>query len=184
MSLDKHLENVIKETENNAKRTGFIGKLLESATPFLVFINIPLAVTVGVTGLALDTLQKKKNLKDTMMPDSWLKEVAASTTISDNGLAFLRDKMGDKNSVSVADALVFLEIEYEHEKSLKLVKPSVEIKEEPLSGAKALKARFSKIKENEEVKIKPQRIKQFYNEVIDLSPKAINLLMLLKGKKK
>ena len=92
--------------------------------------------------------------------------------------------MGDKNSVSVADALVFLEIEYEHEKSLKLVKPSIEMKEEPLSGAKALKARFSKIKENEEVKIKPQRIKQLYNEVIDLSPKAINLLMLLKGKKK
>ena len=47
-----------------------------------------------------------------------------------------------------------------------------------------MKARFSKIKENEEVKIKPQRIKQLYNEVIDLSPKAINLLMLLKGKKK
>lgn len=119
MSLEKSLKDTIKDKEDKVKGGFGIGSILESVSPFLVFINLPLAITAGATGLAIDAISKKKNLKSAMMPDEWLKQVAESPYVSEKGLAFLKKSLGDNESISVSDALIFLEIENEHEKESK-----------------------------------------------------------------
>lgn len=184
MSLEQSLKDVIKEHEDKAKKGFGLGAMLEGASPFLAFINLPVAITAGVTGLAIDSLTKKKNLEKTMMPDSWLKKVAESDNVSVEGLNFLREKIGKGNTLSVSDALVFLEIENSHEKTLRqsnqrLVKKEVE----DFSGVNALKSKFKNI-EKKNVIVKRNPINSIGKNLIEIGPRAISLIIAIKGKGK
>lgn len=184
MSLEKNLKDIIKDKEESAKKGFGIGNIIETVSPFLAFVNLPLAITAGATGLALDSIAKKKSLISTMMPDEWLKKVAESKDVSDKGLNFLREKIAEKETISVSDALIFLEIENEHEKSINKNKkePIKEIiNEDKFSGIKALKERFKEV-EKKEVKITNNFSKNIAKNIIEIGPRAIGLFMTIKGK--
>ena len=183
MSLEKSLKDTIKDKEEKAKSGFGIGNILESVSPFLVFINLPLAITAGATGLAIDSIAKKRNLKTTMMPDEWLKQVAESPHISKKGLAFLKKSLNNNESISVSDALIFLEIENEHEKELKQVdKKEIKKNENSKEGVEALKNRLNKVEERD-VQIKKSLPKEIVKNVVEIGPRAVSLFLAIKGNK-
>lgn len=186
MSLEKSLKDTIKEKELKVESGLGLGKILQGASPFLAFVNLPIAIATGAAGLTADTITKKRNLKTTMMPDEWLDQVAKSPYVSEEGLAFLMSKMGEGNTISVADALSFLEIEDAHEKSLhKSEKPHLENKEptKKFAGAEALKKRAGKISDDIVVN-EPPMINKVVKTAITVIPAAVGLLFEIKGKKK
>lgn len=183
MSLEKSLKDTIKDKEEKAKSGFGIGSILETVSPFLVFINLPLAITAGATGLALDSISKKKNLKTTMMPDEWLKQVAESPHISQKGLAYLKKSLNKNDSISVSDALVFLEIENEHEKELKKnVKEDIKRDKDSKEGVNALKNRLNNVKETK-IEIKKSLPKEIVKNVVEVGPRAVSLFLAIKGNK-
>lgn len=187
MSLEKSLKDTIKEKELKIESGLGLGKILQGASPFLAFVNLPIAIAAGAAGLTADTITKNRNLKSTMMPDEWLDQVAKSPYVSQEGLAFLMSKMGEGSTVSVADALSFLEIEEAHERSLdQSQKPRLEKKAEVIkkfAGAEALKKRASKI-DQDVVITEPPMINKVVKTAISVVPKAVGLLFEIKGKKK
>lgn len=187
MSLEKSLKDTIKEKELKIESGLGLGKILQGASPFLAFVNLPIAIAAGAAGLTADTITKNRNLKSTMMPDEWLDQVAKSPYVSQEGLAFLMSKMGEGNTVSVADALSFLEIEDAHEKSLhQSQKPRLENKTETakkFAGAEALKKRAGKISEDV-VFNEPPVFNKVVKTAVAVVPKAVGLLFEIKGKKK
>lgn len=184
MSLEKSLKDTIKDKEDKVKGGFGIGSILESVSPFLVFINLPLAITAGATGLAIDAISKKKNLKSAMMPDEWLKQVADSPYVSEKGLAFLKKSLGDNESISVSDALIFLEIENEHEKESKQEeKKSKENKvKNNKEGFMALKNRLNDVNKTTE-EPKKSIPKEIVKNVVEVGPRAVGLFLAIKGNK-
>ena len=73
MSLEKSLKDTIKDKEDKVKGGFGIGSILESVSPFLVFINLPLAITAGATGLAIDAISKKKTARTVVKENNTLK---------------------------------------------------------------------------------------------------------------
>lgn len=184
MSLEKSLKDTIKDKQDKVKGGFGIGSILESVSPFLVFINLPLAITAGATGLAIDAISKKKNLKSAMMPDEWLKQVAESPYVSEKGLAFLKKSLGDNESISVSDALIFLEIENEHEKESKQEeKKSKENKvKNNKEGFMALKNRLNHVNKTTE-EPKKSIPKEIVKNVVEVGPRAVGLFLAIKGNK-
>lgn len=184
MSLEKSLKDTIKDREDKAKSGFGIGSILESVSPFLVFINLPLAITAGATGLAIDAIAKKKSLKSEMMPDEWLKQVAESPYVSENGLAFLKKSLKGKESISVSDALIFLEIENEHEKELKKEdKKTKEVKvKNNKEGFAALKDRLDHVEKRIGTP-KRNMPKEIVKNVVEVVPRAVGLFLAIKGNK-
>lgn len=185
MSIEKHLQDMVKNKEESAKKGISVGSVLESISPFLIIINLPLAITAGATGIALEAIKKNKNLKTTKMPDEWLEKVAQSSTVSEKGLKFLRKRINDNNFITVSEALTFLDIENEHEALLNKQneKDNSNIKVEDHKGLDTLKKRFETLNNNN-VEHKGSFIKKVYKEALELSPKALDMVMTLKNKRK
>ena len=109
------LETKVLNKSNNSTLDTF--GAMEAIVTATAFINPPLGIVLGLATMvnsSLDTTSKnKRNLSDARMPDSWLKEVADSDFLSDEGLKYLTNILNKKGYVSVEDALRYVEIENE-----------------------------------------------------------------------
>lgn len=172
-------EDIKSEVVQNAKRTSPLNvwKALEAASPFLTMVNLPVAVVVGVVGIAGDSLSKGKELDRKRMPDSWLNKVAKAKT-SEEGLFFLSQALKIKGYVSVSEAFTFLEIEkkYNHlteEKEL-----------DKTNGAEAILSKFERNgKIPEDFQVPNTKLSTHLKETL---PKIAGILLsakLSKGKK-
>lgn len=96
---------------------------LAFAASITAFFNPPLALSlIGLAASAhiTDSILAGKDLKKTKMPDKWLKKVSESQAVSDEGLKFLSKRVKNGGSVTVSDAIKFLEIESPKEKPAKV----------------------------------------------------------------
>ena len=110
LSLEEVIEQeVIERKANGIKYSEY--DLAAKVAPFMLLVNLPLGVIFTLGSLILSSYDKKEKLDNVLMPDSWLKKVAESSKISATGLNFLAIKLQKNGSITVSDAIRFLETE-------------------------------------------------------------------------
>lgn len=86
-------------------------RLLQGLGPMVAVLNLPLALVLGLSGVAGEAYSQRKDLSEARMPDEWLGKVADTPEASQEGVAHLARRLADKGFVSVNDALEWLSIE-------------------------------------------------------------------------
>lgn len=181
MSDNRDLELMVSEAKSKTDNKVF--NLLEIATGFLSFVNLPLGITLTAATLAIDTLNKNRNLNNTFMDDEWLQKVSKSKTVSKEGLSFLSSCLiKNNNKVSVKDALKFIEIE----KDLQLRTDSKLMLKNKNSdtGAQAILRKSQNEGYVEYHESKELRKKQNMKMLMDMAPKLIGIALTLATRSK
>lgn len=183
MSDNRELELMVSEAKSKTDNKVF--SLLEIATGFLSFVNLPLGITLTAATLAIDTLNKNKSLNNTFMDDEWLQKVSKSKSVSKEGLSFLSAcLLKNNNKVSLKDALKFIDIEKDVQlrkgHTLRLGNKSSE------SGAQAILKKSQNEGYVEYQESKELKKKQNMKLIMDIAPKliGIGLTLATRGKKK
>lgn len=134
------LEQLNKQKANSTDTSEF--NIALAAAPFVGLVNLPLALVIGVIGVAGAAAKEKKDFAEAVMPDEWLQSVAASTEVSPTGLAFLSKRIAKNGHITISDALKFVEIENDIEAAKKRAAYIDEAKQR--SGAKSILLRAKK----------------------------------------
>lgn len=181
MSDNRDLELMVSEAKSKTDNKVF--NLLEIATGFLSFVNLPLGITLTAATLAIDTLNKNRILNNTFMDDEWLQKVSKSKNVSKEGLSFLSScLLKNNNKVSVKEALKFIEIEkdiqFRKTETLTLKNKNSDI------GAQAI-LKKSQDEGNIDYQIsKRLRKKENMKMIMDIAPKIIGIALTLTTREK
>lgn len=181
MSNKKELEDMVIDAKSKTENNVF--SLLEIATTFLSFVNLPLGISLTVLTLAVDSVNKNRNLNKTYMSDDWLKKVSKSHTVSKKGLLYLSECLNKNGNekISVKDALRFIDIEKSINKQSFL---ELSNDKEKNAGAKAILKKVEN--EKQEVLIDERKVKrkELIKNVIEVAPKIITIAITLATKRK
>jgi hypothetical protein len=89
--------------------------IMEAIAAVTMFINPPVGIVLGLATVANKNVNKtdktKQALSESKMPDSWLKEVAESDFLSDEGLKYLTSILNKKGYISVEEGIRYVAIE-------------------------------------------------------------------------
>lgn len=188
MNLEREIKKNANTEKSRLKDEDSLNtwKLLETASPFLLVVNLPLAIAVGIAGVAGDYISQNKKLNENEMPDEWLKKVSELKVLSKEGLKFLVDNHTNKGYTSVNDALSFIEIEKEMNKQYKKINADdFSYKDDYSSsiGIMALNERYNK--DNlVSYKLKGKgKLKKAVNVFVDVAPKVFSMVLSLKAAK-